>query len=154
MKNDPKDILEKVLHRELQKLPDTEAPGTLIPRVSAAIAARAKAAWWRRSWIEWPVQIRVVSFCLSVILSGTFLYGANGVWQRAITFMDTHSFGDQLEPFFAVGRVLETLGRAVLLALQSMGKPEWLISLSVIVLMYGACVVLGSATFQVVTRKR
>lgn len=53
---------EKRLHEELRKLPDLEAPDTLVPNVMAAIRAQEDArstAWWRRPATSWPSAMRI-----------------------------------------------------------------------------------------------
>ena len=51
--------LEKLIHQELQKLPELTAPATLIPGVLAAIQQRAAAPWWRQAWWDWPAPAKL-----------------------------------------------------------------------------------------------
>lgn len=57
---EPKDTLETAMHEKLRRLPELSAPATLLPRVMAAVRARAALPWWRRSWWEWPIAARTV----------------------------------------------------------------------------------------------
>lgn len=148
------EILEKILHRELQKLSDSEAPQTLIPRVVAAIDARANAAWWQRSWSNWPAQIRALSLLSGTLCVIAFLYGADWVFRNVQAAVAAYDLTDYWTEILSIGGAFETLGRALILALQSMGQPWLLASVSVVLLMYVACVALGSATLRVVSRKR
>jgi hypothetical protein len=61
------------LHRALRQLPAPRAPGTLLPRVMAAIAARQAAA---RSWFAWPIAWRVASVAALALLTA----GAAAFW--------------------------------------------------------------------------
>jgi hypothetical protein len=62
----PEQDLEKLMDRELRSLPVPRAPGTLAPRVMAAITARAALPWHRRTWFEWPRGWQVASAALTV----------------------------------------------------------------------------------------
>lgn len=148
------EILEKILHRELQKLPDSEAPATLIPDVVAAIALRANAAWWHRSWSTWPAQIRAISLLAGMLCVIVFLYGSDWVFRNVEAAVSAYDLAGYWTELLSIGGTFETLGRALILALQSMGQPWLLVVVSVVLLMYVACVALGSATLQVVSNKR
>src|SRR3989442_10640350 len=70
MNNDREKALETLLERELKKLPDLAAPQTIIPRVLAAIQAKAR-PWWQRPWVTWPWGLRVLFlFAVFVVLGG------------------------------------------------------------------------------------
>jgi hypothetical protein len=57
---DPAD-LERLIDRELDALPAPRAPRTLLPRVMAAIDARAFLPWHARGWFAWPLALRLLS---------------------------------------------------------------------------------------------
>ncbi len=44
---------DEIVDRYLADLEEVRAPATLIPRVQAALAARAQRPWWRRSYRTW-----------------------------------------------------------------------------------------------------
>ncbi len=69
--------LEKLIHQELQKLPELTAPATLIPGVLAAIQQRAAAPWWRRAWWDWPAPAKAL-FALLALATAALATG--GVW--------------------------------------------------------------------------
>jgi len=53
--------LERLVDRELRRLPLPRAPQTLLPRVMAAVEARVRAPWYRRPWRTWPIGWRLAS---------------------------------------------------------------------------------------------
>ena len=55
------DDLERRVHDELRRLPAPLAPGTLLPRVLAAVDAWARRPWYARAWFTWPIGLRVAS---------------------------------------------------------------------------------------------
>ena len=69
---DPSDVNGE-LHRALRQLPVPRAPGTLLPRVMAAIAAQQAAA---RSWFAWPLAWRLASVAALALLTA----GAVAFW--------------------------------------------------------------------------
>lgn len=66
------DDLERRLHDELRRLPAPLAPGTLLPRVMAAVDAWARRPWYERAWFTWPLAWQIVS----VVLVALAAYGA------------------------------------------------------------------------------
>ena len=53
--------LEREIAAALRRLPAPRAPGTLTPRVMAAVRLRGQAPWYRRPWFAWPAGWRVLS---------------------------------------------------------------------------------------------
>lgn len=60
--------LEKHVDRALADLPPLTAPGTLLPRVLAAVQAWAERPWYQRAWLTWPVGLQVASVALLLLL--------------------------------------------------------------------------------------
>jgi len=60
--------LEKHVDRALADLPPLTAPGTLLPRVLAAVQAWAERPWYQRAWLTWPVGLQVASAALLLLL--------------------------------------------------------------------------------------
>ena len=61
--------LEKAIERELTALPEIPAPGTLIARVMSRLESQAARPWYQRTWMMWPVGLRVASL---VVLMAMF----------------------------------------------------------------------------------
>ena len=60
--------LEQHVDRALADLPPLTAPGTLLPRVLAAVQAWADRPWYQRAWLTWPVGLQVASAALLVLM--------------------------------------------------------------------------------------
>jgi hypothetical protein len=71
--------LERIVDRELRRLPAPRAPRSLAPRVMAAVAASRPAAWYARPWLMWPVWMQAVS----VIALAGLAAGAWSLWNEA-----------------------------------------------------------------------
>ncbi|HEX9785022.1 MAG TPA: hypothetical protein VGA56_20130 [Opitutaceae bacterium] len=69
---------EKRLHDELRKLPELEAPPSLVPDVMAAIRARQEAqaaAWWKRPATTWPPAMRAALSVSALVLFAALVFG-------------------------------------------------------------------------------
>jgi len=63
--------LQGRIDRELKSLPALRAPGTLLPRVLAAVRHWADRPWYARAWFTWPMWWRVASaVALLAVLAG------------------------------------------------------------------------------------
>lgn len=59
--------LERLVDRELKRLPGPRAPRTLVPRVMAAVETAAQTPWYRRAWFTWPIGWQVASVSMGVV---------------------------------------------------------------------------------------
>ena len=64
--------LERVVHRELQRLPLPRAPHTLLPRVLAAVDAWVNRPWYERAWFTWPLGWQVASIAVVALVGYGF----------------------------------------------------------------------------------
>jgi hypothetical protein len=112
---DPAD-LERATHEALMRLRAPRAPGSLSPRVMAAVRARLALPWYRRPWFSWPVGWQVAGVVAAVVmvaagamLAPAALRGAT----TATTVMAQHvNSALAWEPPENVRRVLEMAGAA------------------------------------------
>jgi hypothetical protein len=148
-KNNPIEEWEEILDRELDQLPERQAPETLMPRVIAAIEARAKQPWWQRSWWTWPPAARLLSVllitgilvaCINVSLMG---------WESSLFGALTAKAGSVLSAAGVLLRCLEVVGGSLALVLRSVNG--WaLAGLGLVgVIMYLSCVGLGTLIYRV-----
>jgi hypothetical protein len=66
--------LERLVDRELKRLPQPRAPRSLLPRVMAAVAVPRPLAWYSRPWLAWPRSLQALSV---LAFAGLF---AGGWW--------------------------------------------------------------------------
>lgn len=71
--------LERIVDRELKRLPVPRAPRSFAPRVMAAVAAARPAAWYARPWLMWPVWMQA----MSVIGFAGLAAGGWTLWNQA-----------------------------------------------------------------------
>jgi hypothetical protein len=72
--------LEREMHEALRRLPPPRAPGSLAPRVMAAVRARREAPWHARPMATWPVELQVLVTALAVVplsILGLWPFGGN-----------------------------------------------------------------------------
>src|SRR5688500_12276604 len=60
--------LERLVDRELQRLPAPRAPETLLPRVMAAVDAAARRPWYTRAWFTWPLGWQLAAVTLGIVV--------------------------------------------------------------------------------------
>jgi hypothetical protein len=140
--------LERLVHQELRQLPLRKAPGTLAPRVLAAIQARAARPWWQQSWWHWPLlaQLALLGLALSIIAGfsggGWFVVNQAAVysqmaWDRVVLL------GDGLAP----------LGNAGLLLYDRFFHPYLLYALMLAGMLYCGCLGAGTVLVRIAVRR-
>src|SRR4051812_50169104 len=67
------DDLERRVGDELRRLTSPQAPGTLLPRVLAAVDAWSRRPWYTRAWFTWPLGWQIASIAAAAAL-------VYGVW--------------------------------------------------------------------------
>jgi hypothetical protein len=137
--------LEKFIHSQLQRLPEREAPETLVANVLAAIAARKKLPWWKQSFSHWPWPSQCVLFTALVSVLAGVLYAVG----RAAEIVPVPQISQHLSAYASIGRMLFALGEALVLAVSSLSAHWWLAIAFVFALLYGACLAAGFALFRV-----
>jgi hypothetical protein len=76
--------LERLIHQTLRALPDRPAPSTLEVSVVAALGRRAGLPWWRRSYAQWPLSLRVAFLLLAAAAAAALVaFGRRPVTARA-----------------------------------------------------------------------
>lgn len=137
------------LHRELCALPDLKAPGTLAPRVLAALAARQSLAWYRKSWMNWPAGLRALFLVVSASLLGGMVFAG---FQLPEFIELGGGFGNTLlEPINALKPYLAgvaSLLNTVMLVIKAI-PPQFLWWLAATMgLAYALCVGLGTLGYR------
>jgi hypothetical protein len=145
--------LERLLDRELKRLPDLPAPETLVHRVMLAVHAKSREPWWKRAWPGWPRPVQCVSLLLLLVAAAGLAYGTvlgfSGLG-RAIPFDAASRWvGDQLPGLDA----LATLGNAGVLVFKAAGQQLLLLGSLLVVGSYLICVGLTTVGYQLVFRR-
>jgi hypothetical protein len=134
-----------LLHRKLRELPDLPAPPTLVPRVLAAIHARAQ-AWWRRAWWDWPLLAQAAFVAVALGLAGLVGGGGWALNQNLSAISDR--LAAKLPAVQPVGvQVSAWLNQAWTYA-ATFQRPVWIALLASLALTYLFCVGHGSALFR------
>ena len=154
MKHNNEDKLEKLIHHALAKLPELQAPDTLLPRVLETIRTRTLKPWWRRSWFSWPFGARVISLAFAVSLLGVIFTGTAFLGQDAASIVRLEVADPWLAKLSIAGEILGTLSGAVLVIWNAISKLWLLLSLVMAFLMYVSCVGIGTICFRLAVNQR
>lgn len=74
--NEHSEALEQLIDRTLRAQPLIKAPNTLEARVWAQIEQRATLAWWKGSFVHWPIPARAVFLLATLVVVKFVLKGA------------------------------------------------------------------------------
>ena len=154
METHPPNSLEELIHRELARLPERQAPPSLIPGVLARIQAREQRSWWQRPWTAWPFAIQLASIpcMLALIVGGT--YGVSLGWGMVLSYTDFSAATALVGTVSAIWEVILALGSAVLVLARALGQ-QWLLwTLVVALAMYCVCVALGTLCYRIAWQTR
>ena len=154
MNPEPDDKLEKLIHLELAKLPELQAPETLIPRVLEAIRSNASKPWWQRSWFNWPVGAKMTSIGFACCVLASILIGSAILWQNASGVAPLGMVAGWLTPFAVAGDIVSTLASAALVTLNWIGTLWLVLGLVIAFLMYVSCVGMGTICFRLALNTR
>lgn len=147
----PDDELERLADRALRRLPGPRAPHTLLPAVMAAVRQWADRPWYSRAWFTWPLGWQVVSVAaLLVLVAGGAMVAprVQGAASSAITAVQM-VFGDVPD----VARPVETTASTARILWRTLFEPLATYALVVVVLMFLACAVFGTALNHVVIER-
>ena len=154
MKNHSDDKLEKLIHRELSRLPDIQAPETLLPRVLGRILADAQLHWWQRPWFHWPTAPRMLSLLfavglVSLVFSGVLIFG-----QDITGYLSIDAARSWFGQFSVLESLFTTLASAVLVILNTIGTIWLILCLTMVSMAYFSCVGIGTVCFRLAINTR
>ncbi len=145
-------LLETFIDRELKQLTELTAPETLIPRVWAALRAKAK-PWWQRSWASWPRWGQGVFLLATVLLIAGVVNGA----PQAAEGLPVQSLLAECASWFAflapVWKFLASLGNAFVVLARSGGQLLLWAAVAAAAVVYLTCVGLGTLAYRVAFNK-
>jgi hypothetical protein len=146
----PEPSVESLIDHQLKSLPPLAAPDSLLPRVLAALEARAALPWYRRAWQTWPRGGQILS--LAALAAACAAFGlAGGHFSNSDLVRPTAGAWGLAT---VVANLLATLGQALLLTLKHL-SPTWLAA-ALLVLATGwfSCIGLGTALFRLAAVRR
>jgi len=149
MDNESQKPLEELIHRELSKLPELQAPDTLIQRVFASIQAEEAKPWWQRPWTTWPTQARIVAWPVMLATAAMFILGvpwlinlASGPMRSDLSAAFAKFLNPTVELALSLGSTLFTAAEKT--------HYHWFIGVAaVIAVMYLSCIGIGTLCFRV-----
>ena len=149
-----KDRLAAEIDRELKSLQELQAPSTLIPRVSAALAQRRSSPWYRQPWAAWPGPMRAAAF---VILAAFFVSLCLGAWRLPET--ESYSAAARhvagwLSGLTTLWNALNALVSTLAQAVQQLGRGILLGCLAAVALAWAMCLALGTACLRLALARR
>ncbi|HMC77630.1 MAG TPA: hypothetical protein VKH34_10870 [Vicinamibacterales bacterium] len=142
--------LERLAQRELQRLPAPRAPHSLLPRVMAAVEAWAARPWYTRAWFTWPVGWQAASVAaVALLVTGAVLVGPHVQAAASSMLAAVQLFAGGVSDAAPV----ETTANGARILWRTLLEPLATYALVVIVLMFLACAVFGTALNHVVIER-
>jgi len=146
--------LEREISRELKALPELTAPVSVASRVRAAIELRLNVPWYRRSWVTWPLALRMASLAAMLALFGGLCLAGWEVSQTETIMSATQRAGQWISGLNTVGSVLNILADSVTLVVKKLGTIFIVTCLVATGLGYAIFLGLGTVYFRLAFAKR
>lgn len=140
--------LEELIHRALKQLPDLSAPETLLHRVMLEVHARARQPWWKRSWLGWPLGIQLLSLAMLLPSAGLVSYLIGAAWDGVNGTSISARISEWLANYAPILETVKTLSNALLVLARQVGQPLLFFALGSSLLIYFACVGLGTVCLR------
>jgi hypothetical protein len=140
---------EKRLHDELRKLPELEAPASLIPSVMAMISKQPSLAWYRRPATTWPPALRIALVVSSVCLFGLLFLAAQQFFAGS---PETTFFTTLMAKGGTLFRTMETLLGACAAVMRQYAGPVMFGVIAVAGFAYFSLLGLGGALWRVASQ--
>jgi hypothetical protein len=138
------DDLERRIHEELRRLPDPLAPGTLLPRILAAVDTWANRPWYARAWFTWPLGWQVASIAVFCAIGACAVMVAPSLESAAARIATAYIASTGGGVVGAGGR-LEATMNAVVILWRAVIRPVAPYVFAFGALMCGACAVFAAA---------
>lgn len=140
---------EKRLHDELRKLPELEAPDSLIPSVMSIISKQTSLAWYRRPATTWPPALRIALVVSSMCLFGLLFLAAQQFFAGS---PETTFFTTLVAKGGTLFRTMETLLGACVTVIQQFAGPVMFAVIAVAGFAYLGLLGLGGALWRVASQ--
>lgn len=146
---DPK--LEALIDEELRQLPPVAAPTTLVPRVLAAIQARAARPWWRQSWWNWPWVAQAALLLLALTIVS--LLAGGGWWLGEDVNAYSQQAAQKLGLLSTFWQSLQALAAALALLWEKTAGTLLIYVLAASLVLYLICLGLGTVFVRFAWRR-
>jgi hypothetical protein len=153
MRNDQEKELEKLIDRELRRLPELPAPETLVHRVMLAVHQKARRPWWQRPWLAWPFAAQLISLAVLLLCAGTVSYLLGAAWSGVNVTSLPGRVAESFEWLRPIWTVTVTLLNAAAVVIRGIGQQALLIGAGCVLAAYFACVALGTVCYRVACHK-
>jgi hypothetical protein len=141
--------LEALVDRSLRRLPAPRAPRTLLPRVMAAVQQWSRRPWYERAWFTWPLWGQAASLAaLALLLAGTILVLPD-VLSRTVEAAAPVTSA-VVSRAAVVTHSVDVAAAAAAIVWRTLVEPVLPYVFAIAVLMFLACVALGSAVNHLV----
>lgn len=144
---------EKTLHRELDALPELEAPSTLIPAVMSRLHSPAPAVWYRSPWWQWPLALRVASVLMVFAVLGGLGWVSGTTGELGLGRQVTQAFAELKSTLASVLNTTDTVLGSYAGFLRENGQLILLSAASLLFATYLTCVAAGTALYQLAWRR-
>lgn len=146
--------LECQVDRVLKRLPEVPAPQTLLPRVLAAVRARAALPWYRQSWQAWPMPLQIATILVLVASFGVFLFASWELSRAAGYAAVRQEIGEMFSAVAVIGNVLGVLVSALRLVVEKLGTGFIIGCLAAAGLAYSIFIGLGTVYLRLAFSQR
>jgi hypothetical protein len=147
--------LETLAHTKLAQLEDLPAPAGLVSRVLLEIEAQAALPWWRRSWSYWPRGVQAACLPLLFGCVVVVIHLLCQTWQYSALSGLALRLAEITDPILSTGlALLALLESALVLGRVLTGQPVFWAGLTIILMIYLACISCGALWFRLVLSRR
>lgn len=146
--------LELEISRELNQLPDLEAPVTLFRRVLLEIERRQALRWYTQPWQNWPMPLRVATLVFLSVMFGGLCFASWRLTRAAGVSAAMQEVGGLFSGLSAIWNIINVLGGAIVIVVKHLGT-GFMIGCAVIAgLGYALCLGLGTAWVRLAFARR
>ncbi len=146
--------LEAEIDRAMKSLPEVQAPSTLIPQVSAAIAQRRSSPWRRQPWHAWPVPMRAAALVILAVFFASLCLGVSRLPDTQSYLAATRPAADWFSGLTTLWNALNALLGALAQAVLQLHRGILLGCLTAVALAWAMCLGLGTVCLRLVLARR
>ena len=146
------DDLERLIDERLRRLPAPHAPATLAPRVLRSVEQWAARPWYTRAWWTWPIGWRVASFGAALAMVAALAVYVPSLYESSTSVTST-AVSDVARRATPAAERAELLVTAVIVVWRALIAPVVPYALAVVIVMFLACGLAGTALSYLVFGK-